>query len=195
MRVEFFFGPGSRYSYLAATQLAGLTAKTGATFHWFAVLSADLVARTGGAHRSPQEPAYRATDVERWARRYDVPFHEIEAGADWRRWAMACAAAQRLGSAEAFAMRLYREAFGLGRAPLTDEALARLAQQAGFSASDFTAALDQPETAATYDANLERALEAGAFGVPTFVTDDGALFWGQDRLPLLQDHLLAKAGP
>jgi 2-hydroxychromene-2-carboxylate isomerase len=42
--------------------------------------------------------------------------------------------------------------------------------------------------------NIEAALEASAFGVPTFITDTGELFFGQDRLPLLRHHLVARAG-
>ena len=37
--------------------------------------------------------------------------------------------------------------------------------------------------------NLDATLAAGAFGVPSFVVEDGELFWGQDRLPLLVHHL------
>ena len=37
--------------------------------------------------------------------------------------------------------------------------------------------------------NIERALAAGAFGVPTFVTDAGEVFFGQDRLPVLRQPL------
>ncbi len=42
---------------------------------------------------------------------------------------------------------------------------------------------------ATYAANLRSAFEAGVFGAPTYVID-GELFWGQDRLELL-DAMLA----
>jgi 2-hydroxychromene-2-carboxylate isomerase len=42
--------------------------------------------------------------------------------------------------------------------------------------------------------NLQDAIRAGAFGVPTFVLETGELFWGQDRLPILRHRLLAR-GP
>ncbi|MEO0481081.1 MAG: DsbA family protein [Planctomycetota bacterium] len=35
-------------------------------------------------------------------------------------------------------------------------------------------------------ANTAEALEAGAFGVPSFVTPDGLVFWGQDQLDRLE---------
>jgi 2-hydroxychromene-2-carboxylate isomerase len=54
MDVPFYFGPGSRYSYLAATQLDRVAAETGARFVWRGLFSGDLIARTGGTPRSPQ---------------------------------------------------------------------------------------------------------------------------------------------
>lgn len=189
MNVDFYFGPGSRYSYLAALQLAPIAAETGARFRWIPVLSGDLVARTGGVHRSPQDAAYRTTDVERWARHYGAPFHDIVVPVDWRGWAIACTAAQTLGRAEAFALALYQRAYGQDRPPLGADDMDAIAAAAGLDAAAFRAACASSETAAAYDKNVEAALAAGAFGVPTFVTQDGALFWGQDRLPILLDHL------
>ena len=42
--------------------------------------------------------------------------------------------------------------------------------------------------AETYGANLEQAVGAGVFGVPTLVVD-GELFWGEDATALFQDWL------
>ncbi|MFQ5565653.1 MAG: 2-hydroxychromene-2-carboxylate isomerase, partial [Paracoccaceae bacterium] len=41
---------------------------------------------------------------------------------------------------------------------------------------------------ATYHANTEAAIAAGVFGAPFYVVG-GELFWGQDRLDYLDDHL------
>ena len=185
MDVIFFFGPGSRYSYLASTQLERIAAETGARFVWRPVLSLDLIERTGGVPRSPQDPAWRHADVARWAAHYGVPYRDVEAEVDWRGLALACAAAQDLGATEAFARALYAELYGQGRAP---QDLTALAVDAGLHGGQFGQALARTAPA-TYAANLEAALAAGAFGVPTFVTPDGEAFWGNDRLPLLVDHL------
>ena len=47
LAVDFYFGVGSRYSYLAATQLRSLEAETGARFNWLAVDSTRLIATRG----------------------------------------------------------------------------------------------------------------------------------------------------
>src|SRR5262249_4751516 len=41
-RVEFFFSPGSRYSYLAASQMALLEAETGSPVDWRPVNGGDI---------------------------------------------------------------------------------------------------------------------------------------------------------
>ena len=194
MTVDFYFGPGSRYSYLAATQLERISAQTGAEFRWRPVLSADLVARTGGVRRTPGDPEYLTQDVTRWARHYGVPFYDLTVDADWRVWALACTAAQRVNATEPFALALYRRAYGEGRPPSGETELAELAATVGLDAAAFADALKSPATTRAYEDNLDAALAAGAFGVPTFVTEDGSLFWGQDRLPLLVDHLAGLRG-
>jgi 2-hydroxychromene-2-carboxylate isomerase len=40
-----------------------------------------------------------------------------------------------------------------------------------------------------YEANLEEAITCGVFGSPFYIVDDGARFWGQDRLDDLDTHL------
>ena len=44
------------------------------------------------------------------------------------------------------------------------------------------------ETAAEYDRLTQEAIERDVFGAPTYVLD-GEIFWGQDRLDLLERKL------
>lgn len=41
--------------------------------------------------------------------------------------------------------------------------------------------------------NTDDALRRGVFGAPSYVVGD-EVFWGQDRLPLLEAHLAAAPG-
>ena len=197
MDVDFYFGPGSRYSYLAATQLPHLVVETGAAFRWRCVISADLVAPgepdpfAEANRRGQYSAAYRLRDVQRWARRYGAPFVDVSGSLEaWRRRALACVAAEQLGRGAQMGAAMLVACHGRGAPPGADGDYAALAREAGLNAEALMAALDAPETAAAYQANAARALAAGAFGVPTFVNADGELFFGQDRLPLLRDHLL-----
>jgi 2-hydroxychromene-2-carboxylate isomerase len=45
--VEFFFSPGSRYSYLAASRMASLESETGCTIEWRPVNGSQIRALRG----------------------------------------------------------------------------------------------------------------------------------------------------
>jgi 2-hydroxychromene-2-carboxylate isomerase len=194
--VRFYFGLGSRYSYLAATQLERLAADTGAVIIWCPLYSADLFAARGadpflGPPVSGQyDWAWRRADAAAWADYYGVPFREPgDLRCDYRRLALACTAAARLGAGERFSRALFEAVFVTGTSPRDDSMLLRIATASGLAESAFAEALTAPATVQAQAATLAEALAAGVFGVPSFVVG-GRLFWGNDRLPLLRHHLL-----
>jgi 2-hydroxychromene-2-carboxylate isomerase len=67
-------------------------------------------------------------------------------------------------------------------------------RRAGHDAQAILAAARAPETEAAYKANIAEALAAGVFGSPTYIRE-GELFWGQDRLELLDDALRSGRKP
>jgi 2-hydroxychromene-2-carboxylate isomerase len=72
---------------------------------------------------------------------------------------------------------------------LNDEAvIARLLTEAGFDAAAIQSAANSDAVAAIYDRNGQDAIAADVFGAPGYVLD-GEVFWGQDRLDLLDDAL------
>lgn len=98
-------------------------------------------------------------------------------------------AAEIIGGATAFGTALFQQTFGSGAAPRQDAELSALASSVGLSPADLLARIESGAAGDLLDRNLRDALEAGAFGVPSFVVEDGALFWGQDRMTLLAHHL------
>ena len=197
--VEFFYGIGSRYSYLASSQMERLERDTGATVRWRPLYSSLLMQRRGmdpfkGAPASGQyETAYRTQDVARWAAYYGIPFHDPDWDAlDWQRFALAAVVADRLGGVVPFTKNLYDAVFGRGAAPKSDAKLARIADRSGLDGREFLRLIDDAETQQRHDQTIADALAAGVFGVPSFVID-GELFWGNDRLVLLRHHLGARA--
>jgi 2-hydroxychromene-2-carboxylate isomerase len=193
--VDFFFGPGSRYSYLAATQLKSITERTGARFRWRALFSGDLIEHTSQANpfsaglvRGQYTPEYRTRDVARWAAHYRVPYTEpCFEDTDWRAVALWCAGAELLG--EGYGAWILNSVFAKGLPPQDLNDLRAGAEAAGIDPIALTQIVENGKAAERYAANLNSAIEANAFGVPTFIAADGELFWGQDRLPLLCDHL------
>lgn len=194
-QVDFFFGLGSRYSYLVATQLPAIERETGAKFNWRPVYSRVLISRAGPDpfasedRRGQYDPAYRTKDAQRWARYYGVPYREPDwPSVDWRLLAFSCVAAELLGVVEGLARSLYSLCFGEGCGRYDEDMLANLAVGAGAPAAQFRSLLHSTAVDMRHEQNIEVALSSCAVGVPSSVVD-GELFWGQDRLPLLRDRL------
>ncbi len=196
-KVDFYYGLGSRSSYLASTQLARIAAETGCRFDWHPLKSGALMELRGG-HPFHGEPAsgryewpYRRLDVEAWAEFYGVPYREpVEFRADPKFLALSSTAAKRLGAVEAYSRRLFQAIFVEGRA-IAEADLISFAEDAGLNAQAFRTHLDDPATAELHEATLQEAHRRGAFGVPTFFVGK-RLFWGNDRLPLVE-HFIRKA--
>ncbi len=193
--VDFYYGLGSRYSYLAASRIAGISTRTGATFRWRPLFSGEMMRRLG---RSPFEGApisgqydwdYRQTDAGRWAAFYGIPFIEPARFAlAPSRYAIAAEAARHWNRTEAFSLALFEAIFATGT-PVGNAEIAAAAAKSGLDPAAHSARTDAPEVAAAVDAAVDEALRAGVFGVPTFVVD-GDFYWGNDRLPILEHRLL-----
>lgn len=197
--IDFFYGIGSRYSYLAATQMERLERDTGAAVRWRPLFSTALMQRRGmdpfaGSPASGQyEESYRFTDLSRWAALYGIPLRDPDWDAlDWKRLALAAVAADRLGVVAPFTRQLFDAVFGAGEPPVGDLAIARIGDMAGLDGRRLVNLIDDGETARRHAANIDVALARGVFGVPSFVVD-GEMFWGNDRLLLLRHHLGAGA--
>ena len=197
-QVDFFFSPASRYSYLAATQIAGLERDTGCSVLWRPVHGPAIRALRG---RDPfQGPAlsgqydqdYRKTDAEEWAAFYGVPFREPrEFHFDYELLVRGATAGQLLGAGSDFLLAIASAVFGSGRWPLDEELRGELAREHGLDAGAFASELASERVAAAVASSARDALERGAFGVPTFFIGP-RMFWGNDRLVLVRHALLSQ---
>ena len=125
--VDFFYGLGSRYSYLASTQVERIEQETGCHVTWRPLSSTDLMAASGhnpfeGEPVSGQyEWTYRQRDAEAWAAYYGVPYREPERfRTDPRHLAEACIAAGRFGRLVEYSRAMFTAIFVEGW--LIDEA-------------------------------------------------------------------------
>jgi len=196
--LDFYYGLGSRYSYLASTQTQRLEADTGCRVRWRPLYSADLFqARGADPFQGPPvsgqyDWAWRRFDAECWADYYGVPFREPQdVSFEPGRIVLAATAAARLGAVESFSRRLFQAIFVDRTAPLDDAALRAFAREVGLDPAGLAAALDDPATAAAYEATVAEALAVGVFGVPSFVLE-GRVYFGNDRLPIVR-HMIRKA--
>jgi 2-hydroxychromene-2-carboxylate isomerase len=194
VNVDFYLGLGSRYSYLAASQVDRIEATYGCRFVWKPIASGMLLDRRGsnpfcGEPVSGQyDWGYREYDAKCWANYYGIPFREpVAFRVDPEMLALACLAADGQGALVPCCRLLQRLIFIEGVA-IDDGVIAGLPAQLRLDAAAFRRDLDAPKTRARHDTLLDEARTRGAFGVPTFFVGD-RMFWGNDRLVLLEAAL------
>ncbi len=198
--VDFYYSIGSRYSYLAATQLDTLATETGCHVEWHPINSVQLIAKREVNPFDRQQVLgqyswdYRELDANRWANFYGVPYQEPRGRIrfDSDLLARACTAAKNFGKVEAFSGLLFAEMFHSAIPQNIDESVCiACAQKCDISDRDFHHFLTSPQTIARLNETIDKAFEIGVFGVPTFVVS-GELFWGNDRLVLLDRYLRSR---
>lgn len=192
--IDFYFSTLSPYAYLAGNRLELLAARHSAqiTYKPFDIMA--LFLRTGGTPPKDRHPArqeYRMIEMERQARKLGMPMNFKPA--HWPTNAApssyAIIAAQKAGGGDlGILVHSLLRACWAEEKDIADETVIREC----LTAAGFDPALTDSGLlvgAEIYSQNLEDAVSAGVFGAPFYVTDDGAKFWGQDRLDDLDRHL------
>jgi 2-hydroxychromene-2-carboxylate isomerase len=192
--VEFFFDIGSPYSYLAATQLKALSERSGVHVRWRPFLLGGVFKASGNdmPARVAAKASYMLQDLSRWATLYDVPFDfpPIFPLNALRTQRVLAAVGKHLGEAAVSdaALALF-EAYWVRGKDVSHDDVIRLALDAiGMDAAALLSAADSSDVKDALRASTEEAVARGAFGAPTMFVGD-AMFFGNDRLPLLERHL------
>ena len=182
--VELFYDVVSTYSYLASTQLAAISDRTGATFVWRPVLLGAVMKATGNAPPAslPARAPYLMTDVQRWCRRYGVTFKLPARFPTNTLTAMRALTALEGDERVAASHRLFHAYFVDG-ADVSDASVLT-----GLLGEGPVAMASEPAIKAALRATTEEAVARGAFGAPSFFLD-GEMYFGNDRLHFLEEAL------
>ena len=196
-QIDYYLSTISPNCYLAGTRPGEIAAKHGATIRYRPLDIMALFGRTGGTppgQRHPSRQEYRLIEIERSAKLLGVPVNPKPAHwpANPAPSSYAVIAAEKAGGGDVAALvAALTRACWAEEKDIADDGVIR----ACLSASGFDPSLADSgllDGAMVYEQNLEDAVNAGVFGVPFFVTEDGSRFWGQDRLDQLDMHLGGK---
>jgi 2-hydroxychromene-2-carboxylate isomerase len=199
-RIDYYFSMVSPWAYIGHAAFMDIAKRNQVAVTWKPVALGNVFAETGGlplAKRHPVRQRYRLFELQRWREKRRLKFALRP-----KFWPFEVALADRVVIAAVEAGRdpdpFVRKPFAAiweEEQNLADEAtLGAIAESVGLPAADLVAAARGDTAQAAYEQNFHDAVGADVFGSPCYVLE-GEVFWGQDRLDLLNDALTSGRPP
>lgn len=194
--IDVYWDFSSPFAYLGVSQIEAIAERTGATIVSHPILLGGLFRSIGApdvplATFSEAKQRYTLTDLHRWAAYWRVPFRFPS------RFPLHSLKALRVYFAlpEEHRARYRDAAFRACWADdkdISDDGVIAACVGEETLARDALARANSEDVKAALRTSTDQAAARGVFGVPTFIVD-GELYWGQDRLELVEDALRAPA--
>ena len=198
--IDYYFSLASPWAYIGHAPFMDIARRHGLDINHKPVPLGRLFPQTGGQplpQRHPARQRYRMLELQRWREKRGLTFNlkpkfwPFEVGlAD--RFVIAITAARK--DPDAFLRRAFAGVWEEERNLADPLVIAELAESVGLDSSSLLDAAQDTMTEALYGLNLENAVATDVFGSPGYVLD-GEVFWGQDRLDLLDDALTSGRPP
>jgi 2-hydroxychromene-2-carboxylate isomerase len=193
--IDYYVWLMSDWAYLGGARFTQMAARHGLKINHIPMRMQDVYAGSGGvllADRSWQRQAYRIHELKRWSAKLSIKVN-IEPRffpADIDLASCMVIAAQRRGLPVADLVNAIMASIWAEDAnPADPEVLAALASRHGLDGAALLAEAAAASTREEYGKNTQRALAAGVFGSPFYVYA-GEIFWGQDRLDMLEETIV-----
>jgi 2-hydroxychromene-2-carboxylate isomerase len=194
--LEFFFDCSSPWTYLAFTRIHDIAAR--ARIVWRPILVGGVFNAVNRevydrrANPEPRKASYYEKDLQDWARLAAIrigkpPVFPVRAVA-----AMRCVlAADEMGKLVPFARAVFEAYWGDLEDISQQAVLTRIAARAGLDGEKLLARSETAEIKDRLRANTEELIARGGFGSPTLFVNGTDMYFGNDRLPLVQSALSA----
>ncbi len=192
--IDYYFSLVSPWSYLGHTHFIEMARRHGAEVNYIPVSLDPVFAETGGLplpKRAPHRQRYRYLEMQRWREKRDISLNLRP-----RFWPFNVHLANRVvlalvdgGADPDLYMRGAFAGIWARELDMGDESvIARQLREAGNDPARTIQAAKSERIGAMYENHVQQAIAADVFGAPSYVLD-GEVFWGQDRLDLLDDAL------
>lgn len=185
-RAQFWYEFASTYSYPAAMRVADLAQARGVALEWRPFLLGPIFFDAGWRDLPfniyPVKGRYMWRDMERICATLRLPFVRPDPFPQNSLLAARIAISLQGETRAEFSRRVYDAEFGQGRPISEPETLAAIAVECGLDGAATIAAAQQDGNKALLKSASDEARALGLPGAPCLVTEDGELFWGNDRL-------------
>jgi 2-hydroxychromene-2-carboxylate isomerase len=185
-RLDFWYEFASTYSYLAAMRAETLAEEAGVELTWRPFLLGPIFAAQGWTNSPfnlyPAKGRNMIRDLERQCAARGLAFKMPDPFPQNSLLAARLALALPEEARPEFTRALFHAEFGEGKSIADEAVLSAVLSQLGLSAPYELAKARAEPVKAQLRENSETAQRFGLYGAPSFVTEDGELFWGDDRL-------------
>lgn len=196
--IDYYYAPISGYAYLAEPRLVDLARRTGAEIRFKPVDIARVFAESETVPPFKQSSArldYRLMDLQRTADYLQLPINPKP-----RYWPVPAELAARsiYASIDAgvdphtISFAMLSAVYAEERDVSDEQVIKDVLNELGVDAGALWQSLWSDRVGDTYGQATREAIEMGVFGSPTFVLEDGEMFFGQDRLDVLEYRLSQK---
>jgi 2-hydroxychromene-2-carboxylate isomerase len=191
-KLDFWYEFASTYSYLAAMRIEALAQKQGVDIVWRPFLLGAIFKAQGWDtspfNLYPDKGAYMWRDLERLAAAQGLKFKKPEPFPQSSLKAARIALTDDVAPQRAeFSRRVFRAHFAEGARLDDDAVLNSIINELGLDAAAALAASRSAEVKLRLRRETEEAKRLKLFGAPTMITEDGEIFWGNDRLEMALD--------
>jgi 2-hydroxychromene-2-carboxylate isomerase len=185
--LDFWFDFASTYSYVTAMRISPLAEAHGVTIGWRPFLLGPIFKAQGWDNSPfnlyPIKGRYMWRDLARICDALDLPLVQP---ALFPQNSVTAARVALVGLAEGwgenFCRAIFRAEFGEGRAIGEAATLVGVLAALGLEGEAVLEQAKAEPIKAALRTQTEQAQRLGIFGAPSFLTADGELFWGNDRL-------------
>ena len=194
--IEYFYSAHSAFAYLGSARLMAIAASTGRRIVHKPMDLNRVIEAAGSTAFRARGASHRAyffgREIERWSEHRGAPVMDGHPTHHYNDYTlpnrMLIAGIAQGHNVDRLAHALL-EAHWRDDADLADRAtLARLGTSVGLDPEPLLDAAPSAEIATLYEANTAEAIERSVFGSPTYFVD-GDMFYGQDRLELVERSL------
>jgi 2-hydroxychromene-2-carboxylate isomerase len=198
--IDYYFSLISPWAYIGHASFMDIARRHGVEVNYKPVFLGRVFSETGGlplAQRHPVRQRYRMVELQRWREKRGLSFNLQP-----KYWPFDVNLADRCVISVAvagkdpdpFLRRAYTAVWEEERDLGNPLVLTEIAEQAGLDSTSLMDIAVGSTTEAIYALNLENAIAGDVFGSPAYVLN-GEVFWGQDRLELLDEALAAGRKP
>jgi 2-hydroxychromene-2-carboxylate isomerase len=195
--LEFFFDVSSPWTYLAFTRISGVMARTKAQIVWrpvlvggvFNAVNREVYERRANPER--RKASYYEKDLQDWARLAGIkigkpPVFPVRAIA-----VMRCViAADEEGKLVPFARAAFEAYWGRLEDIGQRDVLTAIARETGLDPEKLLARSEAADVKDRLRANTDELIARSGFGSPTMFVNRDDMYFGNDRLPLVEAALV-----